>query len=147
MIPADQLARARTLFARALETPGGLKIQTIHAFCEALLRRFPLEAGVAPQFAVLEDRQARALRAEVLDRLAAASPGDFAALARQLPGDDPDALLLEIGKERAGFAAPFDPDALARALGARPEVTPAALADGGAARRRPRRICAGSCRS
>ena len=48
---ADQLARARTLFARALETPGGLKIQTIHAFCEALLRRFPLEAGVAPQFA------------------------------------------------------------------------------------------------
>ena len=44
-IPADGLARARTLFARALETPGGLKIQTIHAFCEALLRRFPLEAG------------------------------------------------------------------------------------------------------
>ena len=58
-IPAARLARARTLFARALETPGGLKIQTIHAFCEALLRRFPLEAGVAPQFGVLEDRQAR----------------------------------------------------------------------------------------
>ena len=49
--PPTQLARARTLFARALETPGGLQIQTIHAFCEALLRRFPLEAGVAPQFA------------------------------------------------------------------------------------------------
>jgi ATP-dependent helicase/nuclease subunit A len=128
LVPADQLARARTLFARALETPGGLKIQTIHAFCEALLRRFPLEAGVAPQFAVLEDRQARALRAEVLDRLAAGNPAEFAALARQLPGDDPDALLLEIGKERAGFAGPFDPAALARALGARPEVTPAALA-------------------
>ncbi len=41
----ETLARARRLFARALETPGGLKIQTIHAFCEALLRRFPLEAG------------------------------------------------------------------------------------------------------
>ena len=39
---------ARALFARALETPGGLKIQTIHAFCEKLLRRFPLEAGVSP---------------------------------------------------------------------------------------------------
>ena len=50
---------ARALFARALETPGGLKIQTIHAFCEQLLRRFPLEAGVAPGFEVLEDVAAR----------------------------------------------------------------------------------------
>ena len=46
---------ARALFARALETPGGLKVQTIHAFCERLLRRFPLEAGVSPKFQVLED--------------------------------------------------------------------------------------------
>ena len=38
------------LFARAIETPGGLRIQTIHSFCSALLRRFPLEAGVTPQF-------------------------------------------------------------------------------------------------
>ncbi len=45
---ADHLAQARTLFARALETPGGLKIQTIHSFCAALLRRFPLEARVSP---------------------------------------------------------------------------------------------------
>ncbi len=126
-IPAGQLARARTLFARALETPGGLKIQTIHAFCEALLRRFPLEAGVAPQFGVLEDRQARALREEVLDALAAAVPADFAGLARQLPGDDPDPLLLEIARHRAAFAAPFDPAALAAALGATAD-TPAELA-------------------
>ena len=46
------------LFARALETPGGLKIQTIHAFCEKLLRRFPLEAGVSPGFKVLEEAEA-----------------------------------------------------------------------------------------
>jgi ATP-dependent helicase/nuclease subunit A len=71
---APRLARARTLFARALETPGGLKIQTIHAFCDALLRRFPLEAGIAPGFAVLEDRQARALRAAALEALAEADP-------------------------------------------------------------------------
>jgi ATP-dependent helicase/nuclease subunit A len=45
---AVDLSRARSLFARALETPGGLKIQTIHAFCEQLLRRFPVEAGVSP---------------------------------------------------------------------------------------------------
>ncbi|MFC3080394.1 double-strand break repair helicase AddA [Phenylobacterium terrae] len=49
------LSDARALFARALETPGGLKIQTIHAFCEKLLRRFPVEAGVSPGFRVLDD--------------------------------------------------------------------------------------------
>ncbi len=38
-------AQARQLFARAIETPGGLRIQTIHSFCATLLRRFPLEAG------------------------------------------------------------------------------------------------------
>jgi ATP-dependent helicase/nuclease subunit A len=49
------LVAARRLFTRALETPGGLKIQTIHAFSEKLLRLFPVEAGVAPGFRVLED--------------------------------------------------------------------------------------------
>jgi len=49
------LARARALFAKALETPGGLKIQTLHGFCEKLLRRFPLEAGLSPAFQVLDD--------------------------------------------------------------------------------------------
>jgi len=52
------LSAARALFARALETPGGLKIQTIHAFCEKLLRRFPIEAGVSPGFQVLDDSAA-----------------------------------------------------------------------------------------
>src|SRR5665213_3973808 len=52
------LSDARALFARALETPGGLKIQTLHAFCEKLLRRFPLEAGVSPGFTVLENQAA-----------------------------------------------------------------------------------------
>ncbi|UXN74334.1 UvrD-helicase domain-containing protein [Devosia sp. A8/3-2] len=49
--------RARTLFAQALETPGGLKIVTIHAFCESVLHRFPLEAGVPFDFKVIEDEE------------------------------------------------------------------------------------------
>ena len=64
------LSRARVLFAKALETPGGLKIQTLHAFCEALLRRFPLEAGVAPGFSVLDDAQAAAVSGRARDSLA-----------------------------------------------------------------------------
>jgi len=66
------LQKARRLFARALETPGGLKIQTIHAFCERLLSRFPVEAGVPPSFRVLAEEDGRELlaeaRAKVLDR-------------------------------------------------------------------------------
>ncbi|WP_157969946.1 double-strand break repair helicase AddA [Pelagibacterium sediminicola] len=52
---AGTMTRARELFALALETPGGLKINTIHAFCEAVLQRFPYEAGVPVNFAVIED--------------------------------------------------------------------------------------------
>ncbi len=70
VISADRLAQARTLFARAIETPGGLKIQTIHSFCAALLRRFPLEAGVSPQFAEMEDRAAALLRDEIIEDFA-----------------------------------------------------------------------------
>ena len=63
-VATEDLPKARRLFAQALETPGGLKIQTIHAFCEHLLGRFPLEAGIAPNFDVLDDRSA----AELLDQ-------------------------------------------------------------------------------
>lgn len=58
---ARRLSEARALFAQALETPGGLKIQTIHAFCEKLLRRFPLEAGVSPGFKVMDDQAGAAI--------------------------------------------------------------------------------------
>src|ERR1700726_3854083 len=48
---------ARELFARALETPGGLKVQTIHALCTRLLQQFPFEANVPARFTVLDDRR------------------------------------------------------------------------------------------
>ena len=64
---AEERARARTLFARAIETPGGLKVQTIHAFSERLLQRFPLEAGVPPGFKILDDEMADELRREAID--------------------------------------------------------------------------------
>lgn len=67
----DDLGRARELFARALETPGGLRIETIHAFCGRLLRRFPLEAGVAPGFRELDDRDSEDLWAEAFLALGA----------------------------------------------------------------------------
>jgi ATP-dependent helicase/nuclease subunit A len=50
-----ELAKARRLFARALETPGGLRINTIHAFCQSVLSRFPLEANIAGRFELIDD--------------------------------------------------------------------------------------------
>lgn len=66
---ADRLALARQLFARALETPGGLKIQTIHAFCEAVLHQFPLEANIAGHFELIDAQMELALLAEARRRL------------------------------------------------------------------------------
>jgi ATP-dependent helicase/nuclease subunit A len=60
------LAAARRLFATALETPGGLKIQTIHAFCERLLQLFPVESGMAPGFRVMTEDESAALSREAL---------------------------------------------------------------------------------
>jgi ATP-dependent helicase/nuclease subunit A len=62
---AKRRIHARRLFALALDTPGGLKVQTIHAFCTRLLHQFPFEANVAARFEVLEDRT----RSELIDRL------------------------------------------------------------------------------
>lgn len=64
---AELLRTARQLFARAIEAPGGLKVQTIHAFCERLLQRFPLEAQIPPAFSILDDEAAAQLRRDAID--------------------------------------------------------------------------------
>ena len=69
--------RARQLFARTLDAKGGLQVQTIHGFAQSLLASFPIEAGIAPGFAALDDRSALALRGQVL------------AEAIEAAGDDP----------------------------------------------------------
>ena len=61
--------RARRLFAHALDTPGGLKIQTIHAFCESILHRFPLEANVSGRFRMVDDAERAVLLAELRARM------------------------------------------------------------------------------
>ncbi|WP_375645385.1 double-strand break repair helicase AddA [Bartonella sp. AA56HLJMS] len=63
-VNAQKLTYARQLFARALETPGGLKIQTIHAFCEALLHQFMLEANIAGHFELPDDIGRKKLQQE-----------------------------------------------------------------------------------
>lgn len=107
---SDVLATARRLFAQAIETPGGLKIQTIHSFCAAILRRFPLEAGVSPQFVEMDDRAARRLRDDIVEEIAGGSEAEiFADLAHLFTGESLDQLLAEIVKFRALFPDEADP--------------------------------------
>lgn len=62
---------ARQLFARALETPGGLSIRTIHGFCQSLLSRFPVEAEIAPHFRLIEGREQQDLLVDAKDEVLA----------------------------------------------------------------------------
>lgn len=115
-LEAGQLALARQLFARAIETPGGLRIQTIHSFCATLLRRYPLEAGVTPGFKEMDDRTARTLREDIVqdmaDRLA---PEAVADLARHYTAEDFAALMSEICSRADDFVRPLSrAEALAR---------------------------------
>ena len=114
----DALRHARTLFARALETPGGLKIQTIHSFCSSLLRRFPVEAGVSPQFQEMDERSGRKLRADILETMAdGPNRPAFDGMAHYLSGEDPDKLALEIAGKQDAFRHPIERDDLWAAFG------------------------------
>jgi ATP-dependent helicase/nuclease subunit A len=145
---AAELERARDLFTRAIETPGGLKVQTIHAFCERLLQRFPLEAGVPPGFSILDEQTTATLvreaTAHVLD-LANGAAGDtlgqalatavryavddrFGGIVREAMGQWQ--WLEDAARMASGTARGFDAAALGyrRALGIGPDDTPDRLA-------------------
>ena len=137
-----QLDHARRLFATVLDAPGGLGIETIHAFCQSLLRRFPVEAGVPPHFQLLDERAAGELLADVREEvLAAAREGStpelgvaVATLAQRVGESRFWTLLDLIAAARTRFRRLLD-DAgrvseilarLARGLGLAPNATEAA---------------------
>lgn len=118
---AGSLASARRLFARAIEAPGGLKIQTIHSFCASLLRRFPLEAGVPPGFAELDERSASLLRQDVLEALADGEDvGAVDALTRLGSEERVDAILNAVCGRAPLFDPPSDRDSALAAFGLPP---------------------------
>lgn len=65
----DILKQARQLFARVVDEGSRMKIMTIHGFCESVLKRFPLEAGLSPDFELIDERQSREMLQEVIDQL------------------------------------------------------------------------------
>lgn len=119
---SKQRREARTLFAKALDTPGGLKIQTIHAFCESLLHQFPLEANVPGHFETLQELgQADLLaqaKADVLSgRSTDASVLDhYAALNAAVSADAIEKGISEIIAKRNRFSR-WSEDGIDQALG------------------------------
>ncbi|MDG4650273.1 double-strand break repair helicase AddA [Roseibacterium sp. SDUM158017] len=122
----DLLSRARTLFARAIETPGGLKIQTIHSFCASVLRRFPLEAGVSPGFTEIDERVQGRLISDLLDEMAS-DPARSHAIEAVVPylGDEDG--ILSLARAVAGKAealeTPLDWAGVCDAVGIDPGLT------------------------
>ena len=79
---AERMKLAPELFAKVLDLPGGMRISTIHAFCQSLLRRFPLEAALAPHFRLLEDADGNAeLQGAREDAMATADPAALSVIA------------------------------------------------------------------
>lgn len=115
------LRRARRLFAAAIETPGGLKIQTIHAFCAGLLRRFPLEAGVSPGFTEIEERTATLLRDAVIEEIAERAPLALDAVARHAPADGVEKLAAEILRHREALSVPREESVIKAMFGLAPD--------------------------
>lgn len=69
-MPTDaQLDKAKSLFTEVLDSPGGLKIQTIHHFCQELLHRFPLEAGVPLHYTLLTDNDAKQVLCQITEKI------------------------------------------------------------------------------
>ena len=112
-IDEDALRMARTLFAAAIEAPGGLKIQTIHSFCSTVLRRFPLEANVSPQFAEMEERAAELLREELIEDMASSEDATLIMNLATITGAyDLTELSGEIVGQRIALIAPPTDDAV-----------------------------------
>ncbi len=102
------LDRARKLFAEVLELPGGMRISTIHAFCQSLLRAFPLEAGLPPQFSVIEEADSASLLADAREAVlaSAAAPGPaLAQVAALVSADDFAGVIAALLRDREKVAA------------------------------------------
>jgi len=128
IIDDHALRQARTLFAKAIEAPGGLKIQTIHSFCGAVLRQFPREAGVSPQFMAIDERVISQLCREILENLA--SDSDALAAVSDMVDLSGDQDLIEMVQailaKRDRFAQPQDPRDIFQKFGFSDVVDPLA---------------------
>ena len=104
--PASACERARQLFAKVLDCPGGLQIQTIHSFAQSLLAAFPAEAGIVPGFQPIEGRAEQELvRRTLADLMADAESERRRSADRRRPVPQPAPRRSRRGRISAGLRA------------------------------------------
>lgn len=102
--------KARQLFIDVLETPGNMKIMNLHAFCQSVLKRFPIEAHVPPQFDIIDETRATALLKEALNQtiLQPSFQADIEYLSDFLDDNDMDKLFKHIASNESKYADLFE---------------------------------------
>ncbi|WP_294173387.1 double-strand break repair helicase AddA [uncultured Sphingomonas sp.] len=121
---SPMLERARRLFAEVLDAPGGLRIQTIHSFAQALLAAFPAEAGITPGFRPIEGREEQLLARRTLATLIAEAEArgdeqliaDVQALSRRLGERDAERYLLNCARHPEAMTVLARPDQIESGL-------------------------------
>lgn len=137
---APETEAARRLFARVIDAPGGLKILTLHSFCQSVLGRFPVEAGIAPHFKTADERSIKPMQQRALEAVLAEGARNpdlplaaaIEALSHEKGEEDLTALLQHLMAERSRLRFMLRhyrdlagiESALAEALGVRAGETP-----------------------
>jgi len=129
---AAEIGAARRLFASVVDTPGGLKVMTIHSFCQSVLGRFPLEADIPPHFSVVDEAPAQDLLARARNTVLEAAKQDpasalgraIAAIAAEQNEEQFGALLRSLCGERQQMRKLTDANALHDRLCALLDIAP-----------------------
>ncbi|MDG2473759.1 MAG: double-strand break repair helicase AddA [Paracoccaceae bacterium] len=110
------LNTARILFAKALETPGGLKIQTIHGFCSSVLKKFPLEINISPNFKVLDERKKQDFVNRSIVTMLNDNPKAFDIIVKLLSVSDINHFIDQILVNRSLLVEPFNRDSFCKSF-------------------------------
>lgn len=109
--PAEEIVqRARRMFAFVMDAPDKLRVQTIHSFCQSVISRFPIEAGVSPHITVLDEYDANEMLEDARARLFRESGRDektskvLRSLARTIAESTLQDVLAQIVAARRKFA-------------------------------------------
>ncbi|MEM7073018.1 MAG: UvrD-helicase domain-containing protein, partial [Pseudomonadota bacterium] len=117
------IMRARRLFSEILDCPDGIRIQTIHAFCQSILTRFPIEAGIHPGYELLEPSMLEEMAAQAMNRFLEQSGREpevraaLSVLADEYAATDLQSIFLQLTLGYAGFGAHDDVGAHDAVLG------------------------------
>ena len=100
-VPSQSMLRnARSLFAEILDSDDGPRIETVHSFCQSILRRFPIEAGIVPNAELADELEQTRLKIQVRQSLMQsgdpAIQGAIAILAEQTGEGSADELLANL---------------------------------------------------